>query len=97
MKRNSMNTESPQDTFGLVREIMVRLFDLESSQISLQAKLVDDLDLDSIDAVDMIVEIQSKTGTRVNEEAFQNLRTISDVVELMDVMLKEGQIKAASD
>jgi acyl carrier protein len=92
-----MNIESTKDTFDRVREIMVKLFELEPEQITLQAHLVNDLDLDSIDAVDMIVEIQSKSGVTVNEEAFQNLRTIADVVELMDVMMREGQIKVEGD
>ncbi len=92
-----MSIESTKDTFDRVQEIMVELFELEPDQINLQAHLVNDLDLDSIDAVDMIVQIQSKSGIAVNEDAFRNLRTIADVVELMDVMLKEGQAKAKGD
>jgi acyl carrier protein len=92
-----MSIESTKDTFDRVQEIMVELFELKPEQIILQAHLVNDLDLDSIDAVDMIVQIQSKSGVTVNEDAFRNLRTIADVVELMDVMLKEGQTKAKGD
>ena len=92
-----MSIESTKDTFDRVQEIMVELFELEPDQINLQAHLVNDLDLDSIDAIDMIVQIQSTSGIAVNEDAFRNLRTIADVVELMDVMLKEGQAKAKGD
>jgi acyl carrier protein len=46
--------------------------------------LIDDLDLDSIDAVDMAVRLEEKTGYRFAEEELRSVTTIQDVVDLID-------------
>lgn len=68
-------------------EILVDTFELEPDQITLDALLLDDLDLDSIDAVDLIVNLQKLTGKKINPESFKKVRTIQDVVDaIYDLM-----------
>lgn len=55
--------------------------------ITLEARLYEDLDFDSIDAVDMIVKLKEMTGKTVKPEDFKTARTISDVVEAVYKML----------
>jgi acyl carrier protein len=55
-----------------------------TDKISLDSLLVDDIDLDSIDAIDMTVRLEEKTGLAFKEDELKSLRTIGDVVDLID-------------
>jgi acyl carrier protein len=48
---------------------------------------MDDLELDSIDAIDMAVHIQEMTNVRVDEDALRKLRTVGDTVDLVAILL----------
>jgi acyl carrier protein len=74
---------SKHEIFAQVRSAMAELFELDPQAIQLDAHLIDDLDLDSIDAIDMAARLQQLTGRRVPEDALKSLRTIADVVELV--------------
>ncbi len=66
-----------------VVEILVKNFELDPADIRPESKLFEELDLDSIDAVDMFVELHDFTGRRVNPESARNIRTVQDVVDLI--------------
>ncbi len=66
---------------------MTELFGIDAAQIVPQARLIDDLDLDSIDAIDMVVKIQEVTGRRVAEEELRALRTVGDIVTLIQAYM----------
>jgi acyl carrier protein len=71
-----------------IKSTMAIMFELEPDTITLEARLVDDLDLDSIDAIDLAVKMQDMIGARVDENALRKLRTIGDVVDLIEGMLR---------
>lgn len=71
------------EVYTALVERMVALFDFEAEKITPQANLFTDLDLDSIDAIELAVQLQELTGRRVDEEALRGLRTVDDVVELV--------------
>ena len=58
------------------------LFEIPLEDLSPEASLYEDLDLDSIDAVDLIVQLQSKTNHKFTPEEFKSVKTISDVVDV---------------
>ena len=64
-----------------VREILVSSFELEPGAIQLDSHLIDDLDLDSIDAIDLAVELEQETGLRVEEQELRQIRRVGDIVE----------------
>jgi acyl carrier protein len=64
-----------------IRKYMVALFDTPEESIVPDADLAQDLDLDSIDAVDLVVELQKLTGRKIKPEEFKTVRTVGDVVE----------------
>jgi acyl carrier protein len=66
-----------------LRSMMIELFDIQAERVVPEARLIDDLDLDSIDAIDMAARLQELTGRRVPEDALKAIRTISDVVDLV--------------
>ena len=59
-----------------VSALLIKLFELDPELITPQARLYEDLDLDSIDAVDMVVNLQKKTGHKIKPETFKAVRTV---------------------
>ncbi|MBC3950536.1 MULTISPECIES: acyl carrier protein [Pseudomonas] len=73
--------QTREDIFEILRDALVELFELEPERVTLQANLYQDLEIDSIDAVDLIDHIKRKTGTKIAAEEFKAVRTVNDVVE----------------
>lgn len=76
-----------EEILTAIKEIMVETFEIDEQAITLDARLYEDLDFDSIDAVDMIVKLREMTGKTIKPEDFKTARTISDVVEAVYKML----------
>ncbi|MGO3698914.1 MULTISPECIES: acyl carrier protein [Halomonas] len=72
-----------------IRKTLVDLFDLNASEIEPDARLYEDLDIDSIDAVDLVVELKQFTGRRIKPEDFKSVRTISDVVTAVEHLMQQ--------
>lgn len=72
-----------------VRGLLTKLFEIDPQDISPEARLYEDLELDSIDAVDMIVHLQKKTGKKIKPETFKSVRTVQDVVDAVEQLLRE--------
>ena len=67
-----------------IRAILVSEFDADAAALTRETDLFADLDLDSIDAVDLVVRLQQETGKRVRPEDFKKIRTLGDVVAAVD-------------
>ena len=78
---------SRDEVLSLIRDVMVRLFELPPEDITPDARLVEDLELDSIDAIDMLVELQARTDKWIDEEELKKLRTVGDIVNLASTYL----------
>jgi acyl carrier protein len=72
-----------------IKTILVEMFEIDEEAVTLEARLYEDLDFDSIDAVDMIVRLKEMTGKSVKPEDFKSARTIADVVEAVYNMLHD--------
>jgi acyl carrier protein len=66
---------------------MAEMFELDPASIREDSLLREDLDLDSLDAIDLAVRIQELTGARVEESDLRKVRTVGDVVDLIALML----------
>lgn len=64
--------------------IFTELFELDPQDVTLEARLYEDLDLDSIDAVDLIVYLQSKTDKQFKPEEFKSVKTVNDIITIID-------------
>lgn len=73
--------KTQEEVFATLKQLMSDMFELNPDDIVLSATLNQDLDIDSIDAVDLMVRLREVTGKRINPEDFKNVRTIQDVVE----------------
>ena len=81
-----MNT-SKAGILAQLQTTMGEMFELSEQEITYEARLYEDLDLDSIDAVDLIVQLQSITGRKFNPDEFKQVRTIEDVVNVIHAAL----------
>ena len=82
----------PQDAFQTLKDTLIEQFDLDPVKITPEARLNEDLDLDSIDAVDMIIKLQELTGRKVSPEDFKNVRTVEDVQHVIEKLLTENPV-----
>jgi len=69
--------------------MMEELFEIEPSQVVPDALLADDLDIDSIDAVDMAARLHELTGQKIQPAAFREIRTVQDLVNAAQKLLDE--------
>jgi acyl carrier protein len=72
-----------EELYLRIREILIEQFDVDESNVSLDANLYDELQIDSIDAVDLLVQIKELTGVKITPEVFREVRTIRDVLNAL--------------
>ncbi|HAS6385052.1 TPA: acyl carrier protein [Vibrio vulnificus] len=84
-----MSEVNQQAVFEQVQAALIELFELEEDDIQPDAHLYQDLDLDSIDAVDLVVHLQKVTGKKIQPEEFKAVRTVQDVVDAVVELVKE--------
>ena len=80
---------SEQEVFGQVRRVLADLFELPAEKIVLDANLYTDLDIDSLDAIDLILELKQITGRKVQPEQFRHVRTVGDVVAAVRQLMQD--------
>ncbi|MCJ7451992.1 MAG: acyl carrier protein [Steroidobacteraceae bacterium] len=64
-----------------VRTSLAELFELDPARITLAARLNEDLEIDSIDAVDLMDRLRRQTGKKISADDFRSVRTVGDLVE----------------
>ena len=67
-----------------IKIVLTELFELEQDQLIGSARLYDDLDVDSIDTIDLLIELKKVIGKDIDPAAFKNAATIDDVVEVIN-------------
>lgn len=70
-----------------LQEILRDTFEIDPARVTPSAHLFTDLELDSIDAVDLAIQVQDMTGMRIKPEDFKNVRTVGDVVATVHTLL----------
>ena len=76
-----------EQIFQRIGTILQETFGIAADRITPAAKLGEDLDIDSIDAVDLIVQLKPLAGRRLEPEAFKSVRTVGDVVDALHNLL----------
>ncbi len=78
------------DIFKRIVVILHETFDIAPEQIRPDSQLGADLDIDSIDAVDLIVQLKPLVGKRLQPDAFKSVRTVQDVVDALYGLVQES-------
>ncbi|WP_197711201.1 acyl carrier protein [Azospirillum brasilense] len=77
------------EIYARLQSYLEDMFEVPPERISREARLFEDLDLDSIDAVDLVVKLQELTGRKFKPEEFKSVRTVGDVLDRVHALLQE--------
>ncbi|HEV7270501.1 acyl carrier protein [Pseudoxanthomonas sp.] len=77
------------ELFERIATILHDSFEIEPARITPEARLYDDLDIDSIDAVDLIVQLKPLLGRSLQPDAFKSVRTVQDIVDVLYGLIRE--------
>jgi acyl carrier protein len=83
-----MQVKTRTEILSQLKDVLNELFEIEPAEVSEDAHLYQDLDLDSIDAVDLVIKLQDITGKKIKPEEFKSVRTVSDVVDAIEKLVK---------
>lgn len=79
-----------EDIFDQIVTFMVENLELEKASVTMEARFQEDLDLDSIDAIDLAMALREMTGKQIEEKDLRTLTSISDVVDLVQRLQAES-------
>jgi len=77
-----------EEAFQKLKEILNREFEIEAASITGDSKLYEDLELDSIDAIDLLVKMKEFVPGKIEPEQFKKARTVQDVVDILYPLMK---------
>jgi acyl carrier protein len=86
----ALNEMSRDELFTWVADLLADMFELDRAALTPASNLYADLDIDSIDAVDLAVKLKQMTGKRLQPEVFKTIRTIGDVVDALVGLAQAG-------
>ena len=78
------------EIFNHIKDILVKEFDQDASKLTPDALLVEDLDLDSIDAIDLVVKLQNIIGCKVEPDDFKQIHTLQDMVDAVEKIVNKN-------
>ncbi len=71
------------EIFEFLKNVLTDYFEIDESKITMEANLNEDLDIDSIDAIDMMSYIKKETGKEIEPAQFKEVKTIKDIIEII--------------
>ena len=82
-----------QAIFDKLKAALIEDFEMDEAKVTPEARLDEDLELDSIDAVDLIVKLKSLLPTNIDPEVFKTVRTVQDVVDAIYHLIQNAENK----
>lgn len=80
---------SQDEIFERICAVLEEDFECPREKLTRDAQLFTDLDLDSIDAVDLVVRLQQLTNKKVDPASFKQIRTVGDIVRAVDALVND--------
>jgi acyl carrier protein len=87
--------QSTQEIFEQLRSVLHDLFEIDPARVTLDAHLYNDLEIDSIDTIDLILRLKELTGRKIQPDQFRNVRTVGDAVTAIHALLQQHKTAAA--
>jgi len=82
----SESFNSREEILERLKVVLSDLFEIKPEKIVPEAHLYDDLDIDSIDAVDLFLTLKEITGRKIQPQAFKDVRTVNDVIDAIQTL-----------
>lgn len=70
--------------FEKVKEIVVDTLSCEMDDVTMEARLAEDLDADSLDAVELNMALEDELGVSVPDEELAQMKTVGDIVNYLE-------------
>ena len=70
--------------FEVVKEVIIDTLSCAAEKVTMEANLFDDLGADSLDAVELSLAVEEKTGITIDEEAMTEMKTVADIVDYLE-------------
>lgn len=70
--------------FEKVKEVLMEAINVDEDMIKLEANLKDDLEIDSLAAVELSLELETEFDVRIEDEELAKLVTVADIVSLLE-------------
>lgn len=80
--------------YDILKITLTELFEIEPARIHKDANLYEDLEIDSIDAIDLLDQIKRQTGYKLQAEDFRNVRTIDDIIAAVSKLYQDAKPEA---
>ena len=77
-----------QEILARIKSVLTTTFEMDESRLKPETHLFQDLDLDSIDAIDLAVEMEKEVGFKLKEEDLRQIRTIQDILNTVQRVLQ---------
>lgn len=77
------------ELFDRIVAILHQSFEIDPARIQLETRLYEDLDIDSIDAVDLIVQLKPLLGRNLQPDAFKSVRTVQDIIDVLHGLIRD--------
>lgn len=88
--------KTKDEIFATLKTLLIEHFELSEAAIVPHANLYEDLEIDSIDAVDLLAELRAITGRKIDPQAFKLIRSVEDVVNILHQMLNDPVVASPS-
>ncbi|QDP40145.1 acyl carrier protein [Radiobacillus deserti] len=75
------------ETFERVKKIVVDRLDVEESKVTMEASFKDDLEADSLDVVELVMELEDEFDMEISDEEAEKIQTVGDAVKYIDSTL----------
>ena len=72
---------SREEVFDQVKEILVERLEVDEGDVNMDASLRDDLKADSLDQVELIMDIEERFGIKIPDEDAQSLTSVGEAVD----------------
>ena len=74
-----------------IKDIIVELLEVEPEKVNLEARFREDLEADSLDQVELIMEFEDVFGGEISDEEAQQIRTVGSAVDYLAQRMEEGE------
>jgi acyl carrier protein len=80
--------QTREEVLDQVKAALIELFEIEPDRVTPSARLNEDLEIDSIDAVDLMDRLRRQTGRKISAENFRSVRTVDDLVAAVHALVQ---------
>ncbi len=70
--------------YEIIEKLLMEQLDLEAGDIAMDKSFIDDFEMDSLDMVEMLVDLEKETDIKIENEEIEKVKTVADLVELLE-------------